>query len=275
VGFDTYSIKIMKTRTQYTDSNRDAWNASALAHERSEEWTKLLKAVASSNFSVLDNVLTEALKSVNPRGKRTVQIGCNNGRDLLSVRSIGAIPALGIDQSEAFIDQARRLASAAGSDCDFQCANIYSIPSELQSSYDLGLITIGVLNWMPDLSGFFKAVKGLLSDDAPLVIYETHPVLEMFDPEASDPFLLTRSYFDPTPYIEDDVITYDGTNDGKAPTSYWFTHTLGDVVSECISAGFSIASLTEYPHSNREVEYDIYERQDAQLPMCFTLIAYS
>ncbi len=265
----------MQKLTKYTDSNRDAWNASALAHERSKEWKELLNKVSSEDFSVLDTTLTESLKSINPMGKRTVQIGCNNGRDLLSMRSLGAIPSLGIDQSEAFIDQARRLASAAGSDCDFQCANIYKIPAELKNTYDLGLITIGVLNWMPDLSEFFKAVKGLLSDGAPLVIYETHPVLEMFDPEANDPFQLERSYFDSTPYIDENVITYDGTDGGKSPKSYWFTHTLGDVVSQCINAGFSLARLTEYPHSNREVDYDIYEGQDAQLPMCYTLIAYS
>ncbi len=69
--------------------------------------------------------------------------------------------------------------------------------------------------------------------------------------------------------------TYDGTDGGKSPKSYWFTHTLGDVVSQCLNAGFSLARLTEHPHSNREVDYDIYEGQDAQLPMCYTLIAYS
>ena len=42
---------------------------------------------------------------------RAVQIGCNNGRELLSLPSLGAIPVLGIDQSAAFLDQARRLAS--------------------------------------------------------------------------------------------------------------------------------------------------------------------
>ena len=41
----------------------------------------------------------------------------------------------------------------------------------------------------------------------------------------------------------------------------------------CIAAGLRIERLEEFPHSNREAEYDIYEARPAQLPMCYTLIA--
>ncbi len=40
---------------------------------------------------------------------------------------------------------------------------------------------------MPDLARFFRVVAGLLRPGGQLVIYETHPVLEMFDPEVETP----------------------------------------------------------------------------------------
>ena len=34
-----------------------------------------------------------------------------------------------------------------------------------------------------------------------------------------------------------------------------------------------IVELTEFQHSNREVDYDIYTGNEAQLPLCYTLVA--
>jgi hypothetical protein len=68
-------------------------------------------------------------------------------------------------------------------------------------------------------------------------------------------------------------IVYEGQGEVAGPTSYWYVHTLGDVVSAAIRADLQITNLQEYPHSNREELYDQYEHQPAQLPMCFTLTA--
>jgi hypothetical protein len=40
-----------------------------------------------------------------------------------------------------------------------------------------------------------------------------------------------------------------------------------------IDAGLQISHFREYPHSNREELYDRYERQAAQLPLRFSLVA--
>lgn len=255
-----------------TAANRAAWDASAPLHEAGAGWGDLLAAAATPGFSVLDDCLAETLRGLAPEGRRVVQIGCNNGRELLSMPSLGAIPALGIDQSGAFLAQAARLAAAAGSDCRFLRADIYDLPPETPKGFGLGLITIGVLNWMPDLPRFFEVVAGLLGPGAPLAIYETHPVLEMFDPESADPFALARSYFETAPHVEAAAITYDGAK-GEAPASYWFGHTLGEIVTACAAAGLAVERLTEHAHSNREVDYDIYENREPQVPMSFTLVA--
>ena len=257
----------------YTEANRAAWDASAPLHGSGASWQTLLEAAAKPDFSVLDDCLTQTLIELDVHGKSAVQVGCNNGRELLSLKSLGALPALGIDQSREFLGQAEQLARIADSNCQFLCANIYELPEDTAKHFALGLITIGVLGWMPDLPEFFARVAGLLAVDAPLVIYETHPFLEMFDPNAAQAFTPATSYFTKEPFVSEAAITYDGTNGGITPSSYWFVHTMGEILTACTRAGLILERLTEHPHSNREVEYDQYERHEPQLPLSFTLVA--
>ena len=262
------------TRAQVTAANRAAWDASAPLHLKDGAFDALLVRAAEPGFSALDETLTDTLMALGPAGKQVVQIGCNNGRELVSMPALGAVPVLGIDQSEAFLDQARRLVTAAGVDCDFVASDIYALPPETQNDFDIALVTIGVLGWMPDLPEFFRITAGLLAPGGHLVIYETHPIVEMFDPEGRDPFAPTRSYFWDGPDIGDEAITYeDKRSTETAGTSYWYLHTLGDIVTASLDAGLVLERLTEHPHSNREPLYDIYEDQAVQLPMSYTLVA--
>lgn len=256
-----------------TAANRQAWNASAVHHASGPAWEALVEGFSRPGFSVLDATLSACLQAVGIQGKSVVQVGCNNGRELLSTFSLGSSSGLGIDQSEAFIEQAERLNARAGAPCRFLCSDIFDLPSDAPNGFDIALITIGVLNWMPDLRRFFAVVADLMTDGGRLVIYETHPFLEMFDPASSAPFQPTCSYFRRAPIVETAALVYDGSRPGPVTESYWFVHRLGDVLNACIEAGLQIRRLEEYPHSIREVDYDIYAGQSTQLPMCFTLIA--
>jgi SAM-dependent methyltransferase len=255
-----------------TDANRAAWDASAHLHGQGRDWEALLAAAAQPDFSVLDACITETLKSVGVSGRRAAQVGCNNARELLSLASLGADPALGIDQSTRFLAQGALLAKAAGLNPRLLAANIYDLPQDV-GQYDLILITIGVLNWMPDLRRFFGIVAGLMAPDAVLVIYETHPFLEVFDPDAARPFEPSASYFERRPVELNRAITYDGSDGGTGATGYWFIHTLGEIVTACVQSGLKLQALTEHPHLNREVDYAVYENQAAQIPLSFTLVA--
>ena len=257
------------------EANRIAWNASAKRHREGQEWQRQLAGFQDAAFSTFDPVITRVLNENGVSGARAVQIGCNNGRETLSMLALGASHATGIDQSDAFLAQAEELRAASphGGNARFIRANVYDLPEDLAGRFDLALITIGVLNWMPDLPRFLSVVASLLAPGGRLVIYETHPVLDMFDPDAENPHQPHYSYFREEPVIFDDEIVYDGSATAKAPPSYWHFHTMGDIVTGCVKAGLRISELVEYPHSNRETDYDIYQHQAAQLPMCYTLAA--
>ena len=258
--------------TSFTAANKAAWNASAALHGQGTEWDSLLAQAALPGFSVLDQELTETIRSLGLEGKAAAQVGCNNARELLSLASLNILPSAGIDQSGAFLEQGRLLAKAAGLEPRLIEADIYDLPSDL-GTFDLVLITIGVLNWMPDLDGFFRAVSKLLGPGGHLVIYETHPVMEMFEPDSDTPHELVTSYFRKEPIKEDGLISYDGVDHGSGETGYWFIHTLGRIVTSCAAAGLAITSLKEFGYSIREPEYDLYEGREAQIPMSYLLQA--
>ncbi|MFJ4348267.1 class I SAM-dependent methyltransferase [Pseudomonas sp. NPDC089401] len=254
-------------------SNRDAWNASADHHRRSASWRELIEAVPHKDFSCLDATLTEVLQQVGVTGKSVVQMGCNNGREAISLFALGALEVVGVDQSCEFLKQARELAERSAYLPEFVEADIHALPASLDARFDVALITIGVLNWMPDLAVFFRHVARTLKPGGALVIYETHPFLELLDPEADDPWRVHGSYFQTEPVVELGAIVYEGKGEPSGQPSYWHIHRLGDVLTGIINAGLQLRAFTEYPHSNREDLYDVYVQGVAQIPMCYTLLA--
>ncbi|ERP96731.1 methylase [Labrenzia sp. C1B10] len=260
------------TNKNITAANRAAWNASAHLHAEGDHWEQLLERAVCPGFSVLDPTLTAILGGLELTGKSAVQIGCNNARELISLASLGIRPELGIDQASGFLVQAKRLADAAGLDVRLLEADIYDLPRDV-GQFDLALITIGVLNWMPDLPEFFRVTSGLLVPGGRLVIYETHPFLEVFDPVSPTPFEPAFSYFDRRPQDVTEAITYDGKDHGEGEAGYWFIHPLGEIVTACAQAGLAIVELREYGHTIREPEYDLYEGRPAQIPMSYSLVA--
>lgn len=263
----------MPSAQQAIACNKDAWDQSADLHRTTDTWSALLRAVANPGFSCLDPTLTGVLQDIGVAGKDVVQLCCNNGRESLSLLGLGAHSVVGVDQSRAFLQQANELAERSPYQPEFIESDIHQLPERLQGRFDIALVTIGVLGWMPDVALFMQHVASCLKPGGSLVMYETHPFLEVFDPRAQNPFLPASSYFQREPFVLQEAIVYEGQAEVAGPTSYWFVHTLGDVVSAAICADLQISHLQEYAHSNREELYDQYEHQPAQLPLCFTLTA--
>ncbi len=253
--------------------NKDAWDASAALHKGTATWSSLLAAVAQRDFSCLDPTITALLQGVGVAGKDVIQLCCNNGRESLSLYGLGARTVVGVDQSRAFLQQAQELAEVSPHNPEFVETDIHHLPERLLGRFDIALVTIGVLGWMPDVSLFMRHVASTLKPGGTLVIYETHPFLEVFDPRGVNPMLPDSSYFQRDPFVLQESIVYEGQEAVAGPTSYWYVHTLGSVISGAIAQGLRIDHLQEYPHCNREEIYEQYEHQPAQLPLCFTLTA--
>ena len=263
-----------KSRSDYTAANRAAWDASAPYHREADGFARLRRAFETPGYSHLDALAAEELQSLGVIGADVAQLCCNNGREILSIKNIGARSCVGFDQSGAFLAQAHELAAARDIDCTFVETDIYAIGAEHDAAYDIVVITIGVLGWMPDLPAFVAIAARLLRPGGALFIYEEHPIMMMFEIyDTDDPYRLQYSYFKDEPFEDLGAILYDGGPRQPGPAHYWFVHKMSDIITSCLDNGLAIERFREFPHNISSAEFEIYNDQAAQLPQSYMLVA--
>jgi SAM-dependent methyltransferase len=259
-------------RSDYTRANRKAWNQAAPIHERAR-FEELLAGFRTPGYSCLDPVETAVLERIGVRGKAVAQLLCNNGRELLSVKNLGAGRCVGFDIADAFLEQAHRLAEAGGIDCEFVAGDVYEIPAAYDGAFDLVTVTIGALCWLPDLPALFARMKRLLGPGGTVFLYEMHPFLDMLDPEdREDPLRIHFSYFMTEPYEDLSGLDYYGNTSYESAPKYWFHHRLADVVGGLLREGFAVVEFDEHPHDISNV-FAHLEGVGTQPPLCYTLVA--
>ncbi len=255
---------------EITASNRVAWDEAAPYHRANAQYAAHLAGFARPGHSCLDETLTGRLLALGLEDKDVVQVCCNNGREILSIKNLGAARCLGIDQSAAFLAQADELAAAGGIDCEFLCRDIYDLPDDLRGAFDLAVITIGVLCWMPDLEAFFAVAAGLLRRGGQLAIYEDHPILNMATEDPTqDPARLFLSYFREEPWVEETGLDYYGNTTYKAAPSLCFFHKFSDIFMAARSASLELREFEEFAHNIGTWPH--LENQNAQLPLSYFL----
>jgi SAM-dependent methyltransferase len=254
-------------------ANRRAWDASAPLHRGDPSWERLKQHFARDpEFSWFDPPMEAALRAIGLGDRTVAHLCCNNGRETVSLMNLGAREAVGFDQSEAFLDQARELAEIARRACTFVAGDVHAIEARYDGAFDLVIITIGVLGWMPDLAGFMAVPARLLRAGGRVLIHEEHPVVNMFEPKAEPPLLVRHSYFRATPFVGEDAIVY---GDGPAPrvgAHYWFAHPLGHVIEALIGSGLAIEALREFPDNISSTACEVLAA-GRMLPMSYLLQA--
>ena len=188
------------------------------------------------------------MNASNVVGKSVVQVCCNNGIDLLSVKNKGAGRCLGIDGSLPFINQAIGLAQAAGrSDIEFYHSDIYDLPDTFQNSFDIAIITVGVLGWMPDLTRFMGICAALLKPGGRLLVEELHPILNMY--EEGKPSYLDGSYFRTEPFVESDGLDYFSYKKYDGKENYSFPHSTADILMAAIANDLQLEHVKELAYN--------------------------
>lgn len=255
--------------SDYTDANRAAWNKAAPIHYQ-HQFEKLMLAFETPGYSCLDEIETRLLYEIGVVGKSVAQLCCNNGRELLSIKNLGAEYCVGFDISEEFIAQAGKLADVAGLNCEFVCSDVYQIPEKYFGEFDVVYISVGVLGWMPDISQFFAVVQKLLRQNGHLLVYEMHPMLDMY--EDNQPTCFSHSYFNQVPFADQTGLDYYGHTQYDSPISYWFHHKMSDIINACLNNGLQLQSFHEYDHDISNVFMKL-EEQTARPPLSYTLVA--
>lgn len=241
-----------KSRADYTRANRIAWNEAATRHAAHNN-AELFAAFKDPNHVTFEGDILETLLAVGVEGKRIIQLGCNNGRETLSLRNMGAARCVGVDAAEAFLADGEQMIKIAGAEGEVELINsdVYELPDSLDGCFDLVLITIGVLGWLPDIESFFDVIQGLLKPGGQLVMEEMHPVLLMYEPDPEGgPASVQHSYFGKQVWEETDGLDYYGNETYAAAPAYNFMHRLDEILMAGISNGLNLRRF-------KELDYDI------------------
>ena len=259
-------------RRGFTEANREAWDEVAPLHAEINR-AELLEAFSKPGFSTLAPHCRDRLEQIGFKGQSVAQLCCNNGRELLSLKNLGAGRCVGFDASAAFIEQARELAKTSGhEDVEFVTTDVYDIPSGKAGPYDIVMSTIGVMGWMPDLGGFFEVVARLTRPGGHVFIEETHPILIMYEEgEADEPSYLEYSYFKDDPWVENGGLDYYGKTRYESKTNYCFPHTLADIIMAAIDAGLALRHFAELGYDISKFCADL-EHAKAKPPMGMTMV---
>lgn len=256
-------------RDEYIEANRRKWNEAAAIHARGYD-EAFLQRLKSPDFTTFDEVERRIFAEIGLEGKSVIQLACNNGRELISVKKAGAGRCVGVDISEEFIGQARQMAATAGTDIEFIRSSVYDLPPELDRQFDLVYITTGVLGWMPDLDAFLDLVRRLLKPGGQLFLYEMHPIIDMYDGDHG--LVPDASYFRTEPFADAEEPDYLHPDQVVKSVSYWFPHKLSDVIGGCLKHGLTLTHFEEYAH-DISARYKSFEQFETRLPLCYSLVA--
>jgi SAM-dependent methyltransferase len=259
------------------DSNKKMWNDWAPLHANSEFYD-------IDGFKKGRNTLypIELEEMGDVTEKSLLHLQCHFGLDTLSWARQGAI-VTGMDFSDKAIDIARSLGKELGIEAGFVCCDIYDLPENLDSKFDIVYTSAGVLCWLPDLKRWGEIIAHFLKPGGFFYILEGHPFLNMLlsdSPDVTEPEI-TNSYFyttEPEEYQLDG--SYAGVKTDKLHTGNEWTHSMGDIINSLISAGLKIEFLHEFPKIFLEAMP--YMEQDEEgywripgdkIPLIFTLKA--
>jgi len=233
-------------QTDWHDTNHALWDERVAIHAISASYN-------IEGFLKGDNVLMdfEPGEIGDLHGKRLVHLQCHMGQETLTWLRLGAQRVAGLDFSEAAIGKARELATALGigpEQAAFVVADVYDAPNALpESEYDVVYVSMGSINWLPDIDRWAKTVAGLLAPGGFLYLNEFHPVTHVLDEATGTRFV--RDYVTDRAMVREAAGTYTDA-DRSAPTEHntateW-VHSLGDVMSALAAAGLHLEFLHEW-----------------------------
>lgn len=263
----------METPANYTELNRQLWNAKTEYHVRSEFYDVEGFLGGKSSLNAIELGLLGDLK-----GKSVLHLQCHFGQDSLSLSRLGA-HVTGVDLADEAIAKARELAAQLALPAEFVCCDVYELPQHLHQQFDILFTSYGVLGWLPDLGRWAGVISHFLKPGGKLILVEFHPVAWMFDDAFSR---VQYSYFNRETITEVETGTYAARAAPLEHTAVSWNHDLSEVLGSLLRNGLTISHFAEYDYS----PYECFERMEqvgegkyqiqhlaGKLPMIYSVVA--
>ena len=169
-------------------------------------------------------------------GARVLELGSGAGQCSRWLRTQGAV-AYGLDLSERQLQHSRRLDEKTSVVVPSICGTATSLPFA-DESFDVVFSSFGALQFVADADVMVAEVARVLRPGGTFAFSVTHPIRwSMPDDAGPEGLKVTSSYWDRTPYVEED--------DTGAPRYVEHHRTLGDWVALLSGAGLALHALHE------------------------------
>jgi SAM-dependent methyltransferase len=230
---------------EYIETNRRHWDELVGFHLRATS-TYDVESFKRGR-STLMAVEREEVGEV--RGKTLLHLQCHFGMDTLSWAREGAV-VTGVDFSPEAIKVARSLAEELAIDARFVESDIYELPRNLNTAFDVVFASYGVLCWLPDFPVWARIAAGFLKPGGLFYLIDDHPISQALGGDfAEDLIRFSGSYFAAAgaTMAEEDGSYADPNARLVNRRTYEFNHELSEVVSSLVDSGLQIAFLHEFP----------------------------
>ena len=169
-------------------------------------------------------------------GRRVLEVGCGAAQCARWLAERGALP-VGLDLSERQLQHSRRIDESSGRRVPVVAGTATALPFA-DASFDVVFSAFGALQFVRDAGLAVGEAARVLRPGGTFAFSVTHPVRwTMPDDPTSAGLVVTSSYWDRRPYVEQD-------DDGRV--TYAEHHrTLGDWVGHLAGHGFRITRLLE------------------------------
>lgn len=182
-----------------------------------------------------------------------LQLQCSGGRDLLSIWRMGAKRIIGVDISATLIGYATQKAAALQAPATWVCCDILDTPHSLNGSADLVYTGRGALMWMMDIDAWAAVVARLLRPHGRVLIYEGHPLDNLWDREADSLMLRPDvvSYFPTAPHenpgFPSSVVSRETPAEAPRPKMVERHWRPSEVINALTRVGLRYLHFEEYP----------------------------
>jgi len=257
---------------EITEKNRIAWNAVMPFHQKAKK-VKWDKNFSQPGYIIQNEPELGKLQDVGIAGKKIIHLCCNNGRELLSLKNMGAQYCLGVDISDTAIKGAKERAAGCNIVVEYLRSDVYDLGEEYSGCFDLVYMTIGGLVWLPDIKRFFSVVSRLLKPGGEFFIYDSHPLTNIlpWEGDANTKVEITQPYFHSEAWEWSDSMDYYGGAEYEAPVHYEFTYTLSEIMMALIDNQIDIRFMGEY-EKDISCGFEWLEQRSMKLPLSYILI---